>query len=1305
MRSTNIFETITTRGSLLPSGFLMKLAGKTNEVTKTKPQDYNHSGQKLNEVISRAWNTLQVQWEHFSKIEDPSTAQTRERWLIPLFRELDYGNLKRANKQTIDGKDYPISHTRDNVPIHLLGTQIEMDHRTPGKTRQIPHSMFQEYLNKTETPTWGMLSNGNKLRVFRENVSMTRQAYIEFDLQKMMEGKTYSDFVLLYLICHESRFTTEEIKTAETETKKEETKKKTIQIIEAWSQTAKKDGIRALDSLRTGVKHAIEALGKGFLSNKEIRKKLRDNEAYKQEYYRQLLRAVYRMIFMLTAEARNLLLDPEATTEAKERYNKYYSITRIRNLAEKRRGTRHKDLWHALNITISKLCSTESTEELGITPLGSFLWSTQATEDLNTATIENHYLLEAIRAITQTTKENITTRVDYRNLGSEELGSIYESLLEMKPRINADARQFNLHISAGNERKTTGSYYTPTELINELLNSALDPVMETKKTEEEILNTKICDPACGSGHFLIAAAHRMARHLAAKRTEEEEPDPETYRTALRDIISHCIYGVDINPMSVELCKISLWLEAIEPGKPLSFLDHHIKCGNSLMGTSPELMIDKEVSEKNNKFISIPDDAFKPITGDDKKTAAKLKKNNKQQRKATSKDMFYGITVEEDTVKLIALQVAEIDHRDDSTINQLKQKEAEYKVITTSTIFNTEKTKANLWCAAFVQNKTEENKTPITTETIRAFKENSKSLKEETKEEVKNLTEQYQFFHWYIEFPEVFQRETEDNNGFDVVLGNPPWERIKLQEKEFFAERDEAIAKAPNASARTKMIKALEQEDPTLYNAFLKEKRLSEGNSHFLRNSLKFPLCGRGDVNTYTVFAELNKDLINKQGRVGCIVPSGIATDDTTKFFFQDILENNRLVSIFEFENDGFFLGAGSGHMVRFVLLTMTSIDGWIPDSLFMFQGHKIEDLQDEEKVFTLSSEDIALINPNTKTCPIFKTRRDAEITKDIYRRVPVLINENDKENGNPWGIKFMRMFDMSNDSSLFRTREQLESEGWVLNGNIFEKGNEKYLPLYEAKMIYHYNHRYGDFSYGPPRKRPHILPNVPQERLQDPNYCVMPYYWVRQENVTEKLKNWPHKWLFGWRDVTDARASKRSAIPALIPAYGAGDTFLLMFPNQDIQLITCLAACVSSFAYDYVVRQKLAGLHLKYHYFKQMAVLHPTAYLKDTPWDSGSSYKDYITKRVLELTYISNDMKSFADSCGYSGVPFEWDEERRFQLRCELDAVFFHLYGLNGNDAEYIMETFPIVKRKDAAEWVNYRTKKIILEELYAIGI
>jgi hypothetical protein len=443
---------------------------------------------------------------------------------------------------------------------------------------------------------------------------------------------------------------------------------------------------------------------------------------------------------------------------------------------------------------------------------------------------------------------------------------------------------------------------------------------------------------------------------------------------------------------------------------------------------------------------------------------------------------------------------------------------------------------------------------------------------------------------------------------------------------------------------------------------------------------------------------LNKDLINKLGRVGCIVPSGIATDDTTKYFFQDILENNRLVSIFEFENDGFFLGAGSGHMVRFVLLTMTSKDGWLPDSLFMFQGHKIEDLRDEEKVFTLSSEDIALINPNTKTCPIFQTKRDAEITKDIYRRVPVLINENDKENGNPWGIKFMRMFDMSNDSGLFRTREQLESEGWVLNGNIFEKGDEKYLPLFEAKMIYHYNHRYGDFAGSPPGKRPHILPNVSQEKLKDPNYCVMPYYWIPEEECESRISksSWKQNWFFAFRDVTDSRASARTVIASIVPLYAISHPLPIIMPSVKPDGVLMMLAIMSSFIFDFVARQKVSGLHLTYNHLKQLPFIFNIS--KNTSYDATAPQIEKIEKNILELVYTSFEMKPFAESCGYSGPPFYWNEECRFQLKCELDGIFFHLYNLERDDVEYIMETFPIVKRKDEARWGSYRTKEEILK-------
>jgi type I restriction-modification system DNA methylase subunit len=219
--------------------------------------------------------------------------------------------------------------------------------------------------------------------------------------------------------------------------------------------------------------------------------------------------------------------------------------------------------------------------------------------DLESAELANEHLLLAIRNLGLVKDRSGWRLVDYRNLGSEELGSVYESLLELNPTMELPAGIFTLDTVAGNQRKTSGSYYTPDSLVQCLLDSALDPVVEQAikgktpaEAEKAILALKVCDPAVGSGHFLVGAAHRLAKHLANVRAQaqgESEPSPLYYQHALRDVIGHCLYGVDVNPMAAELCRVSLWLEAIEPGKPLSFLDHHIRVGNSLLGATPALL--------------------------------------------------------------------------------------------------------------------------------------------------------------------------------------------------------------------------------------------------------------------------------------------------------------------------------------------------------------------------------------------------------------------------------------------------------------------------------------------------------------------------------------------------------------------------------------------------------------------------------------------------------------------------------------------------------------------------------------------
>jgi len=1322
-KQKELFTTIHVEGAILPPDLLQRIAEGDSELPGLSPADYHLlPGETINEAVNRSWNRLVSAWRVFQKRKrelpesDLGTRITREYWLLHLFRELGYGRLTVSTAMEIDGKSYPISHFWQHTPIHLLGFRVNLDKRTPGVSgaaRSSPHSMVQEFLNRSEAHLWAFLSNGLKLRILRDNVSLTRQAYVEFDLEAMMEGEIYSDFVLLWLLCHQSRV---------------EADKPEACWLERWSRAAQEQGTRALEQLRKGVEDAISALGRGFLThpnNIALRDALRSGELSKQDFYRQILRLVYRLIFLFVAEDRNLLLTPDASSEARDIYNKYYSTTRLRNLAYRMRGSRHSDLYRALRLVMHYLGDGGGCPQLGLPCLGSYLFSGRAIPDIEYLDISNSDFLDAIRSLAFITDGQTLRAVDFKNLGSEEMGSVYESLLELHPEMNMDEGTFLLKVASGHERKTTASYYTPPMLVQELLNSALEPVLEeaARKPDPEkaILELKICDPAAGSGHFLIAAAHRIARKLAAVRTGEDEPPPEALRHALRDVISHCIYGVDLNEMAVELCKVGLWLESLEPGRPLSFLDHRIQCGNSLLGATPALL-----------KKGIPDEAFTPIEGDDKKYCQEYKKRNKQERQTQQTNFLYHEEMPWNRLGDLASALVDIDAIDDQTPEGVARKQEKWEALVKSQGYEYNYLRADAWCAAFVWRKIPESRGglpyPITEEAFHSLEKNPFSVPQWMKQEIKRLRKQYKFFHWHLAFPDVFRvpgkGEQADNphtgwsGGFDVVLGNPPWERIKLQEKEWFAERHPAIANAPNASVRKKMIEELKETDPDLFNQFLEAKRQAEGESILIRHTGRYPLCGRGDVNTYAVFAELNRHLINRSGAVGCIVPSGIATDDTTKYFFQDLMEKGILASLYDFENRKKIFPAIDSRM-KFCLLTLRGPDR--PQKRgadFVFFALDTSDLREAERHFALTAEDIALLNPNTRTCPIFRSKKDAELTKYIYRRMPVLINEQTGEN--PWGIKFMRMFDMSNDSHLFRTREQLAAAGFQLQGNIFVKGEERWLPLYEAKMIHQFNHRFGDYRDLPKGSKSTQLPIVSLEKLRDPTYVPLSRYWVAEEEVEKRIEeNWKHRWLIGFRDITNT-TNERTTIFTLIPRVAIGNKVPIIFSSNLQKELILLSSSASSFGFDFVARQSMGGTTLNFFIVKQLAFLSPTIYLEQCPWlinYYSTTYADWFYPRVLELTYTAWDLQPFARDCGYDGPPFKWDEERRFLLRCELDAAFFHLYlGMpeewqaQGSSellryfptpreaVAYIMETFPIVKRKDEAKYGEYRTKRVILE-------
>ena len=1335
-RNPETFATVRVEGSILPVDLLQRVAAGDARLGGLRPEDYHLAGEKVNEATNHAWNRLLPTWDAFKAAADRLTpgdvghALTLNKWLLPLWRTLEYGQLDPARPFEIDGKEYPISHVRYHSPVHLVGFRQELDKRveSPEGKRPSPHGLVQEFLNRSEAHLWGFVSNGLRLRVLRDNIRLTRQAFVEFDLQAMFDGKVYSDFVLLWRLCHESRVHADRPEQC---------------WLEKWSKAAAEQGLRALDQLRGGVEKAVEALGRGFLhpANVALVQKLRSGTLKAMDYYRQLLRMVYRLLFLFVAEDRELLFEPDSPEPARERYARFYSTARLRRVAERLRGTLHTDLYQGLELVLTRLGTTGSPE-LGIPALGG-LFDPAGTGDLAGCRISNTDLLEAVRALAVVSDGRSLRPVDYRNLGSEELGSVYESLLELHPQFTPDPPAFVLKSASGNERKTTGSYYTPTSLITCLLDSALDPVLDEAvakpSPERAILELKVCDPACGSGHFLIAAAHRIAKRLAAVRTQEEEPAPDAVCHALRDVIGRCVFGVDINPMAVELCQVALWMEALEPGKPLSFLKHHVQCGNSLLGATPALLA-----------RGIPDEAFEPIEGDDKALCRGFRKQNRSERQGEG-DLFADLHPWE-RLGDVAAAIAGLDAQPDDTAEQVRAKEQQYERLVAEGSYRTSgRFLADLWCAAFVWKKTREFDFPITERVFRRVKKSPHDVTPWMYDEVRRLAGQSQFLHWHLAFPGVFRPpakgEKPDNEltgwcgGFDVVLGNPPWERIKLQEQEWFAAHGRTdIAGARTAAARGKMIQALATTDAALYQAFLDDRRKAEGESHFVRDSSgddeeagrwgMFPLCGRGDVNTFSLFAELNRNLISPTGRLGCIVPTGIASDDTTKAFFQDLMGSRTLASLFGFENEEFIF-PGVHHSTKFCLMTLAGVKRSHPTTHFVFFARQVEHLADPARRFTLSTDDLALISPNTGTCPIFRFARDAELAKAIYRRVPILIREGGQPT-NPWGIRYLRMLDMANDSALFRTANDLSGDGWELDGNVFRKGDASYLPLYEAKMTNLFDHRHGSIVGS---EDVADLSGIPAqattlEQHQDANHRAVPRYWVPATAVDERLKrsSWPHRFFISFRDV--ARSTDiRTAIHAVLPRVGVGHKAPLILPfaaGPGDQAL--LLANLNSFVFDYFVRQKTGGASLSLFIVKQVPVLPPDHYRQPCLWSREELLAEWLRPRVVELVYTAWDLKPFAEDCGYDGEPFRWDEERRFQLRCELDAAYFHLHFGTGEwhqapeepDAdfarlkeefptprhavEYVMDTFSVVRKVDMERHGHYRTKHQTLQVYDQLG-
>lgn len=769
-----------------------------------------------------------------------------------------------------------------------------------------------------------------------------------------------------------------------------------------------------------------------------------------------------------------------------------------------------------------------------------------------------------------------------------------------------------------------------------------------------------------------------------------QPTPDDYRHALRDVVTNCVHGVDMNPMALELARMALWLEAYTPDAPLGFIDHHFRLGNALLGVmDPKSLLD-----------GVPDEAYKELTGDDKGLCRDLKKRNKKEREGLLKlraAAQFNQSLQAMDLALTAAPLQQLEALPDATLADIAVKRQAWDSLQQGATADGLALAMDLYCAAYLLPKhgtDVSTSVPTTQDVMNALM--GQPVAERKRTAALQLAERTPLLHWRLGFAQVFAR-----GGFTVVLGNPPWERLKLQEEEFFAARAPAVAGAQNKSARERAIRELASQpigtpERAVYDDFVAAKQLAEASSVFC-HSPRYPLTGVGDVNTYALFAETMLALTHAIGRCGAIVPIGLVTDESTKAFFDYVVVSSRLASVISFENEeSIFLGVH--HSYRFCLITLCGSESRESKAEFIFYARRPEHLRDKRRRFTLTPQDVQLLNPNSRTCPIFRSEADAQLTKRLYRRTPVLVDNSVALNEGSWHLSFLTMFHMSGDSGEFQTDRTRTS-----------------LPLYEAKMIEQFDHRAGSYALRGDERGFRVLPSPSIAEYEDPGYSAVPFYWVEESVVRDRMADrWSRKWLLAFKDVTSSNLY-RTLISTVIPLSAVGHTLPLILPAAcPISLVPCLLGNLNSIVVDYVARQKISALHLTFGCMKQLAVLPPKIY--------NEKWRAEIVPRVLELTYTAQDLQPFyADVVDENpawdprtgterGQPWRWNPERRDLLRAELDAIYARLYGLTRDELRYILdpadvmgddypsETFRVLKDKEIRQFGEYRTRRLVLE-------
>jgi len=1134
------------------------------------------------------------------------------------------------------------------------------------------------------------------------------------------------------------------------------------------------------------------------------------------------IRLLYRLLFLLYAEDRDLL---------PVHHPRYvgYSLRELRREAAEildsgvALATRATQQWDRLRDLIQAVANGDA--RLGLPAYHGDLFEDRPGDILSRVRLPDAELVPIIDDMSREMQPGVGLRwINYRDLSVQHLGSIYERLLEHDV-VEASVTSVTLRPSPY-ARKATGSFYTREELVRLILRRAVDPLiverrdaftalsaadvtsegatltevsaLETRDPAEAILRLRICDPAMGSGAFLVSLIDHLTDAILETMADANDTSPGgLYRSpvaarivAIRDhirasadangwtvqesglddrhivrrmVLKRCIFGVDLNPMAVELAKLSLWLHSFTVGAPLSFLDHHLRCGDSLFG----------------EFVG--------------KAVTRLQDE-------------YGLSLSQAVVsaQAAAAGMADIEASADADIAEVHASRDAFERVELATAplrtflslyhasrwippdGDVEKVGRQLFFGGSYGDPVEianggAMRIPTDAINVRPATRTRPAI---TAREAFDAASTFvarsraviaegRFLHWEAAFPGVWDgwETAMPRGGFDAVIGNPPWDRIKMQEVEWWAARREDIASISRAVDRKAGIAALRRAgDPlaAIYDrAAARAKRAAEVAAFLPRQKADgtlvgpyplYPLFAKGDVNVYTLFVERAGQLVQPDGIVGLLVPSGVAADKGAATFFRSISNTGRLGTLLDFENrrplfglEPFFPSVDSRFKFS-ALVHGGNLRRYAQAQCAFFQ----QDTEAAERnAFGIRPEDFARVNANTGTAPVFRAPRDAQIVLGIYGRLPVLVDRRTDPPRALYPVAYGTQLHMTNDSGLFRSAEELEADGaYPVAGGAYERGNSRFLPLMVGRSVHLFDHRFAsvmeddaeDVEAGEateveaeavtrrPARRPTRSRNVHNpyssrlttgEEYENPAFNPRPRYWVAETKLEER---WPEglEWAVAFRDIarpTDVRtviscvvprAAFGNKLPLLLPALPdppranrrtaeammAWRTACLPIVAEYKESASLLAGNLGVLVLDYVARNKVQSTSLNLFILEQLPLVPREGF---TQRFGRCSAEDIVREEVLALSYTAHDLAPFARDQGYDGQPFVWNTEDRLRRRARLNAVFMLLYGLDRTIADYILNTFPILKRQEENIYGHYRTRNLILHYMAAM--